>query len=426
MKARSFFTLLFPIILIFTISCLCSNSPQPTQSITHVPETGTITGRVTIGNGPGVSGAQVTLTDLPALSTTSDSDGYYTLQGVPPGDHIIMATISDGGSGQLSVHVRANETSQQDLTVYPYTPAPETGTITGQVTDADGSGIPDVKVTLTDLPAFTTTSGENGYYTLTEVPAGDHTIIATTSGSGSSELPVHVWANESSKQNLELRTYHQSPTQSVQVPPIWNSTEVLVLPKTENKSSSWILNFGTMDLTQNGNNISGTYYNAFNGFSGTIQGVISNNTFDGNWSRDNQSGPVHWVMSSDGKTINGNFNGASQWCGALSGKPFPAGCSFAGNWTNSVAGNQNCQMTLTRIDMEVTGTYCNGSVSGTIIYTGNSNETLLDGIWQTSGSGTFQLYLIDYNALQFVGHWNQNNPWCGWRSNAEMPSSCLR
>lgn len=423
MRARSLFTLLFPFLVIFAVSCLCSSQETSTPV---APETGIITGRVTSANGLGFSDAQVTLTDMPAFTTISDADGYYTLQGVPPGDHIIMATISDGGSGQLSVHVRANETSQQDLTLYPYTPAPGTGMITGQVTYSDG--VPYEKgaeVKLTDLPGFTTTSDSAGYYTLPGVPAGDHTIMARISGGGSSELPIHVWANETSEQNLKLFTYHEPPTPGLH-PPIGEVTQVFALPETENKASSWILNFGTMNLTQSGNKISGTYHNSFNGFDGTIQGVVSDNTFDGNWSRGDQSGSIHWVLSPDGTTINGNFNGSFQWCGALTGKPFPAGCSFTGEWTSNVAGNQNCWMTLTRVDMTVTGKYCNGSVTGTISYTGNSNETLLNGTWTTTGSGTFQLYLIEYDASQFVGHWNQNNPWCGWRSNAEMPSSCFR
>src|SRR5215211_3950095 len=98
--------------------------------------------------------------------------------------------------------------------------------------------------------------------------------MARISGGGSSELPIHVWANETSEQNLKLFTYHEPPTPGLH-PPIGEVTQVFALPETENKASSWILNFGTMNLTQSGNKISGTYHNSFNGFDGTIQGVVS-------------------------------------------------------------------------------------------------------------------------------------------------------
>jgi hypothetical protein len=283
-----------------------------------------------------------------------------------------------------------------------------------------------MQVKLIDLPDFSTTSGSDGSYTLRRVPTGHHTIMAVSSGEGSGQLDVFVRANETIVQNLLVNTFLQrTPTPFNTLPAQPGQGEMAPPSGTGNWAGSWILNFGTMNLNQSDANISGVYHNAFNQADGTIQGTVSDNVLDGTWSNGNRSGSIHWVLSGDGNDFNGNFNGSSKWCGARPGKPFPAGCSFAGDWTSNVAGNQNCAMKLTRIDMTVTGTYCNGKVSGTISYTGHSNETILKGTWTTTDSGPFQLFMLGYNAVQFQGHWNRENEWCGWRANATMPSPCF-
>src|SRR5262245_14876534 len=89
-------------------------TPSPPQA-TPTPTVGTITGQVTFSPGHPVAGVQVQLTDLPAFTATSDSDGRYTLREVPPGQHGIQAQSSSWGSGEQTVFVRANETTDQDL-----------------------------------------------------------------------------------------------------------------------------------------------------------------------------------------------------------------------------------------------------------------------------------------------------------------------
>src|SRR5262249_11176100 len=125
-----------------------------------------------------------------------------------------------------------------------------------------------------------------------------------------------------------------------------------------NWAGSWMHNFGTMNLNQSGDNISGVYHNAFINADGTVQGTVSGNAFNGTWSIGGGSGSIHWVLNPDGKTFAGTFDSSSQWCGARLETPFPEGCGFAGAWTSNVAGNQNCSMTLTQVDTTVKGAYC--------------------------------------------------------------------
>lgn len=193
-----------------------------------------------------------------------------------------------------------------------------------------------------------------------------------------------------------------------------------------NFAGEWVMNFGTMNLTQSGNTVTGTYYNAFGSAAGTVAGNVSGNTLTGTWTLGGGSGTFQFTLSGDGKRFDGNWNGTEKWCGARPGENFPNGCSFAGNWNAKLSGFPNCPMTLRRRDNTITGTYCNGTVQGTITYMSGA-ITVASGSWDTGGStGPFTWYLMGYNGRQFNGNYNTSFEWCGWRSGASEPSPCLR
>jgi hypothetical protein len=206
-----------------------------------------------------------------------------------------------------------------------------------------------------------------------------------------------------------------------------SATAQVTLTVVGNFAGHWLHNFGFMDLTQSGVSVTGTYHNSFDGGNGTLAGTVSGNTLTGTYQKIN-TGNIQFVLGGNGSTFTGNWNGVNLWCGARSGVSFPSGCSFDGAWTNHVAGNSNCAMTLNRINMSVTGTYCNSSVSGTISYTGSSSETILTGNYDSCVC-PFKFYLLGYNALQFQGNWGPTQTthyWCGWRSSSSEPSPCYR
>jgi hypothetical protein len=191
-----------------------------------------------------------------------------------------------------------------------------------------------------------------------------------------------------------------------------------------NFAGQWVHNFGTMTLTQNGNTVTGTYHNDFDGGNGVIAGIVSGNVLSGTYTK-NQTLPIEFTLSGDGKRFNGNWNGTNTWCGARPGQNFPNGCSFQGNWNTKYSGTTLCDMQLTRKDNAVTGTYCNGTITGNITY--GSSQTILTGNWKISNSnqGTIQFFLAGYNGLQFTGNWNGTQSWCGWRNSSSEPNPCL-
>jgi hypothetical protein len=198
-------------------------------------------------------------------------------------------------------------------------------------------------------------------------------------------------------------------------------------PPPPNIAGLWYHNFGTINLSQSGTNITGTNVNDYLDRWETIAGTVSSNgVVNGTWSWGGASGTFVWALQ-PGDTFGGNWNGTNKWCGARSGVAFPVGCSFAGSWTTRIPNNLNCSMNLTRMDASVSGTYCNGSLSGRI-RSGSNNETILEGTWSIPGgsSGPLRFYLLGYAALQFQGNYNTSYGWCGYRSGAAPPSPCLR
>lgn len=89
---------------------------------------------------------------------------------------------------------------------------PQTGTITGRITDYNtGSGISGARVSVsgTSLSAYTNSSG---YYTIYDVPAGRHEIVATANGYQSESRNVTVNANQQTTVNIALRRVSVTPT----------------------------------------------------------------------------------------------------------------------------------------------------------------------------------------------------------------------
>ena len=83
--------------------------------------------------------------------------------------------------------------------------AQTTGQITGIVRSADGQPLAGVSVTVqgTQLGALT---AENGRYTITNVPAGNHTIQTSIIGFADQELPVTVTAGTPTVLDIQLQT----------------------------------------------------------------------------------------------------------------------------------------------------------------------------------------------------------------------------
>lgn len=197
-----------------------------------------------------------------------------------------------------------------------------------------------------------------------------------------------------------------------------------------NFAGTWDHNFGSMVLAQAGANVNGSYIRGYDGGNGTLEGTMSGNTLDGHWHSGGDTDTIHFVLGGNGNTFTGNWDGSNQWCGARTGEAFPGGCAYAGKWKTRYDNlPTTCDMNLTQKGTQITGTYCNGTITGTVSYVFPS--VVLDGQWKFSPpgieQGPFKFYLPLFSSSWFQGNYaNGSNPWCGWRSNSSEPSPCQK
>lgn len=193
-----------------------------------------------------------------------------------------------------------------------------------------------------------------------------------------------------------------------------------------NFGGHWEHNFGFMDLTQSGANVTGTFHNTPDGNNGTLAGTVSGNVLTGTYQK-NTTGPIQFSLGGTANTFTGNFGSIFQWCGARSGVSFPSGCAFDGHWNTryNAAPGTLCLMDLSQVGSAVTGTYCNGTIqNGTIAFSGGF--VVLSGTWHISNSsnGSFKFFLPVYTSSQFQGNYDGSIDWCGWRNSSTQPAQC--
>ncbi len=239
-------------------------------------------------------------------------------------------------------------------------------------------------------------------------------------GSGTKTISTTITQSESVDGWTRLKI--TSPTQIESD----KATYVIKCKSAGNFRGYWYHNFGNIDLTQIGAEVKGTIYSAFTTGSGKLYGTVTDNLLSGTYSVGGSSGSFSIALNEGGKTFEGTFGDGKRWCGSRSDIPFVPGCSFSGDWEGKLQAFEKCKISLVRTNMNVTGTYCNGKISG-IVSPGFDNEIILDGSWDSTAShGTLKLYLEGYLAKQFRGNYNNEFEWCGWRSDSSEPIPCLK
>ena len=132
-----------------------------------------ITGRVTKAGGVGVSGVTVALSGGQTATTTTDSNGNYTLAGVAEGGNYTVsaakANYTVTPSGATFTNLSSNGTAD-------FTASPLNLTVGGRVTTAGGVGLSGVALALTGSQTASATTDSNGAYSFTVPADGDYTI----------------------------------------------------------------------------------------------------------------------------------------------------------------------------------------------------------------------------------------------------------
>ena len=149
----------------------------------QLQRSGTVSGTVRAANGAPVAGVTVRTASGPAArQTVSGADGSYRLEFVPTGTYALEAVDGLGNVRARNEGVTIVNQGQQvtsDLTLIG------AGTVTGRVSNPNGTPAPNLNVTLTSqVPGFTVPltarTDANGDYTIAQVPIGTFTAAAST------------------------------------------------------------------------------------------------------------------------------------------------------------------------------------------------------------------------------------------------------
>lgn len=166
-----------------------------------VPNKGTIRGTVVSeADGKAVEGATVQLGDR---SVQTDANGEFTIENVDPGHATLHVSAPNYVSEDDKVTVAVGLNSVNTIRLDPVpTPVPtETGTLTGTVTSSAGGPVSGATVKVGHL---TTSTNDQGQFTLSGVAAGTADVEVTQPGFQSGEVNVSITANATTNATLQL------------------------------------------------------------------------------------------------------------------------------------------------------------------------------------------------------------------------------
>ncbi|WP_330632950.1 S8 family serine peptidase [Halocatena halophila] len=178
-----------------------------TVDLSVEPRNGTIGGVVTAADtGDPIQNVTIRLEDDKSSVTTvtTGADGTYEAS-VEPGYYVV--NVADGppeyGAEQI-ITVGPNES----VTDIDFELTPETGTITGYVTNAAGAPVADAHVIDADGNAFNVTTGEDGSYEIPELDRGTYALRVNGPGYNQTDISfVELGATESVEQNFTVGSY---------------------------------------------------------------------------------------------------------------------------------------------------------------------------------------------------------------------------
>lgn len=165
--------------------------PADETIISPTTGTGTVTGVVSDSCGGNVEGAAVS---IGTTETTSDTEGSYTLTGVPAGSQTITAAKSGYENYSGTVEVIANSSVSFHFAMISTAPQPGKGHVRGKVIDENGNAISDVSVT---SGTITDTTDSNGEYSLLNLEPGTATLSFVKTGLDNAAVSVTVIADQS-------------------------------------------------------------------------------------------------------------------------------------------------------------------------------------------------------------------------------------
>lgn len=161
--------------LVIFLSCLTASLPVSAQTTS-----GTLLGAVRDKSGKGVAETKVFLENEEngnRRATRSDDSGNYAVFNLPPGTYKI--TVSKQGFRDQTIKSFPVQFNQKNVVKLPLFTL-QTATLNGRVIDTAGNGLPKARVIVVGEDKVTreTVTGEDGGYTITDLPPGNYNLTA--------------------------------------------------------------------------------------------------------------------------------------------------------------------------------------------------------------------------------------------------------
>lgn len=178
-----------------------------------VTPTGSIAGTVKDGDGNVLSGVTVS---AGGTTTTTDSQGQYTISDLDPGSYTVNFTKDGYNSVVLYADVVSGSTTTLNATLEKED-EPTTGMIEGKVIDMNGDGIANASVSFARRigTSSTTTTDSKGNFSFQDVTPGDYRVTASKTGYITNYVDITVNAGQTSTCQIVLPG-EPTPTGSIE------------------------------------------------------------------------------------------------------------------------------------------------------------------------------------------------------------------
>ncbi|HPT62833.1 MAG TPA: carboxypeptidase regulatory-like domain-containing protein [Candidatus Atribacteria bacterium] len=181
MKRILYLLLFVPLIL---VGCLGGNSPDLPPIHPMVDVKGKVVDELT---GEGLYGVEVQVRDYPTRSDLTADDGSFFLPLVPAGRQVIIATLYGYETKNKAVDIPREGIFEIAIELSPFL-----GKLVGYVFDENEEPVSGAKITLDGN--YHATSGDDGSFTLSDLPVGKFIITVEKAGflphSGEVEIKV--------------------------------------------------------------------------------------------------------------------------------------------------------------------------------------------------------------------------------------------
>ncbi|TMU87402.1 hypothetical protein FGG79_04555 [Bacillus sp. BHET2] len=190
-----------------TVGVIIISGESTVADAVLVPDPGTLTGNVTNDSGDPIAGATVNVQTSSSiiLTTVTDSNGSYTVEGLAPGNYTISAS-SPNYQTQLTGAVIESNTITTTNFVLP----PNPGTIIGQITSAQtgdpilGANIEVRFIDSTGAVVSTVFSDNNGNFSSDQLAPGVYTLVFSADNFQTTAISALVEAGETTMANVAL------------------------------------------------------------------------------------------------------------------------------------------------------------------------------------------------------------------------------